>query len=156
MPIKFFFIGLLIYACQAIAAQSMSSDKAWDLLLNDVKIRYFYSFTYDALLPKPRFGSELKKLDGQIITIKGFYLPVDVTGNVMVLSYHPMNMCFFCTGEGLQTIVELIPAVGEVSRLNRLKTDDYFKVKGRLRLNSDSFEHLFYILDEVVLVKVVK
>jgi hypothetical protein len=126
------------------------------LLLNDLKIRYFYSFTYDALLPKPKFGSELKKLDGQMITLMGFYLPVDVTGHVMVLSYHPMNMCFFCTGDGLQTIVELIPRAGEVSRLNRLKTDDYFEVKGRLRLNSENFEHLFYILEEVVLVKVVK
>jgi hypothetical protein len=153
--------GLLILYFTLISilhlhAQSLTNEKMWGLLLTDVKIRYSYSLKYDALFPKPKFGKELKKYNGQIITLRGFFLPVDITGNVFVLSYNPMNMCFFCTGDGLQTIVELNPLPAHLRRFSRLKTDNYFEVKGKLKLNADNYEHLIYILDEVEFVKLIR
>ena len=145
-----------ILTTSLLNAQNLTNDKVWDLLLNDVKIRYFYSLKCNALLPKPKFGKELKKLNGQTITIRGFFLPVDITGDVFVLSYNPMNMCFFCTGDGLQTIIELNPLPEHLKRLKRLKTDNYFEVKGKLKLNADNDEHLIYILDDVEFVKLIK
>lgn len=149
------FCFALLSIC-SLSAQKLSNDKVWDLLLNDVKFRYIYSIKYDALLPRPKFSKELKKIDGQSITVKGFFLPVDVTGNVFVLSYNPMNMCFFCTGEGLQTIIELNVLPEHLKRFNRLKTDNYFEVRGTLRLNTNLSEHLLYILDDVEFVKLIK
>lgn len=108
------------------------------------------------MLPKPKFGKELKKLQGQTISVKGFFLPLDITGNVFVLSYNPMNMCFFCTGDGLQTIIELNVLPEHFKKFKRLKTDDYFEVKGKLKLNSNDYKHLIYILDEVEFVKLIK
>jgi hypothetical protein len=67
-----------------------------------------------------------------------------------------MNMCFFCTGDGLQTIVELNVLPEHLQRFKRLKTDSYFEVKGKLKLNADNYEHLIYILDDVEFVKLIK
>lgn len=156
MRIKPLLLSVFIISVFSLSAQNLSNDKAWDLLLNDVKIKYFYSLNYDALLPKPKFGEELKKLNGQSIIVRGFFLPVDITGNVFVLSYNPMNMCFFCTGDGLQTIIELNVLPEHLQRFKRLKTDNYFEVKGKLKLNADNFEHLIYILDDVEFVKLIK
>jgi hypothetical protein len=138
------------------AAQNSEKDKAWDLLLKDVKIRYLYSLTYDTYLPKPKFGQDLKMLDGQEITIKGFFLPVDVTGTVFVISYNPMVSCFFCTGSGIETIIEINPTEEEVERFKKLKTDNYIQVKGRLRLNAKDYTHLVYVLDNVELEQIIK
>lgn len=156
MRIKTLLISVFVVIAFSINAQNLSKDKVWDLLLNDVKIKYYYSLTYDALLPKPKFGGELKKLDGQTITIQGFFLPIDITGDMFVFSYNPMNMCFFCTGDGLQTIIELNVLPEHLPRFKRLITDDYFEVKGKLRLNAADYEHLIYILDDVEFIKLIK
>ena len=88
-------------------------------------------------------------MNGQNITLRGFFMPVDMTSNVYVLSYNPTNMCFFCNGAGIETIVELNPKQEDLRNFKRLEADNYFEVKGRLRLNADDYEHLIYILDEV-------
>ena len=156
MKIKLLLFCFIIVSTFSLNAQNLTSDKVWNLLLKDVKIRYIYSLKYDAILPKPKFGKELKKLNGQTITIQGFFLPVHITGNIFVLSYNPMNMCFFCTGDGLQTIIELNVLPEHLKKFKRLRTDNYFQVKGKLRLNTDTSEHLIYILDEVEFVKLIK
>ena len=156
MRIKLLIFFIIILTTFSLNARNQSKYNVWNLLLNDVKIKYIYSLKYDALLPKPKFGKELKKLEGQTITIQGFFLPVDITGNIFVLSYYPMNMCFFCTGDGLQTIIELNVLPEHLQRFKRLKTDNYFEIEGKLKLNADNYEHLIYILDEVKFVKLIK
>ncbi|WP_421921147.1 hypothetical protein [Marinifilum sp.] len=156
MKIKFLVFYFVISSAFSINAQKLTNDKVWDVLLNDVKIRYFYSLTYETLLPRPKFGKELKRLDGQSLKVKGFFLPVNITGNIFVLSYNPMNTCFFCTGDGLQTIIELNVSPEHLQRFKRLKTDDYFEIEGKLRLNTKDSEHLIYIMDEVEFVKLIK
>ncbi len=156
MRLRQVLLFISIISTISLKAQNLSNDKAWDLLLSDVKIKYFYSLKYNALLPKPKFGNDLKELNGQTIAIRGFFLPLDITGNVFVLSYNPMNMCFFCTGEGFQTIIELNVLPEHLRQFRRLKTDDYFEVKGKLKLNVNDSEHLMYILDDVEFVKLIK
>ncbi|NOU59920.1 hypothetical protein [Marinifilum caeruleilacunae] len=156
MKFKFLFVCLIIFASFSLKGQDLTNDKVWDLLLDDVKIRYYYSFKYDALLPRPKFGKELKKIDGQSIKVKGFFLPVDITGNIYVLSYNPMNTCFFCTGDGLQTIIELNVSPEYLRNFKRLRTDNYFEIEGKLKLNNNNSEHLIYIMDEVKFVKLIK
>jgi hypothetical protein len=134
----------------------VNSANIWETFLNDVNIKYVYAINYDIYLPKPKFGKELKKLDGKEITVKGFYLPVDVTGNISVVSYNPMNMCFFCTGSGIETIIEINVADEHLSKFKKLKTDNYIAVKGILELNRNDYDHLIYILNEVELVETIK
>ncbi|WP_430813468.1 hypothetical protein [Carboxylicivirga sp. RSCT41] len=152
--IVFIFLTLLIPINSP--AQTPGSDTVWNLLLKDVNIRYMYSITYNTYLPKPKFGKDLKELDGKEISIKGFFLPVDVTGSVFVISYNPMESCFFCTGSGIETIIEVNPKEEQIKRFKNLETDNYIQIKGKLRLNAKDYEHLVYVLDNVELEKIIK
>jgi len=149
-------IILTLLALSGSNAQNQSSDDAWDLLLNDVKIRYVYALNYDTYLPRPKFGKELKQWDSKEITIKGFFLPVDVTGSVFVISYNPMKSCFFCDGSGIETILEINPKEAQITKFKNLKTDNYIEVKGQLHLNAKNYEHLVYVLNDVELIRVIK
>lgn len=150
-------LGLLIYVFTAqVSGQVDTTNNVWKILLNDVKIKYVYAINYDTYLPRPKFGDELKKLDGKEITVNGFFLPVDVTGSVFVISYNPMNMCFFCTGSGIETIIEVNAKDEHINKFKRLKTDNYIKIKGVLKLNKDDYEHLVYILNNVELLEIIK
>ena len=146
-------IGLLSFCTQARAQDPVKSSP-WETLLKDVKIEYFYSDFYDTYLPKPKFGKGVKALNDKRMRIKGFNLPIDITGDVFVLSYNPMAQCFFCTGNGMETIMEIIPKDNEFEKFKNLKTDDYILVEGIFRANKNDYEHLIYILDEVTLVKI--
>ncbi len=139
-----------------LSAQTSDNDQLWNTLLSDIKVRYGYSMTYETVLPKPKFGKVLKELDGKEISIRGYFLPVDMTGDVFVLSYMPSNMCFFCSGAGIESIIELLPADEANNKFKDLKTDNYFEAKGTLKLNANNYEHLVYILTDAEFVKVIK
>ncbi len=135
---------------------NFGSDDVWETLLKDIKIKYAYSIKYNSMLPKPKFGDKLKAMDGKLITIAGYSLPADITNNVLLISYNPMNMCFFCGGSGIESLVQLIPKPADKARFKRLKTDNYFEVKGRLKLNANDYEHLVYILEDVEFVRMIR
>jgi len=156
MKIKYLLLLVSLSCSISVAAQKASSDTIWDVLLNDIKIKHYYSTKYNGLMPRPKFGREVKALNGQTITVRGFFLPIDVTNDMFVLSYNPMNMCFFCTGDGYQTILELNVLPKYLARFKKLKTDNYFEVRGKLRLNQNNYEHLFYILDDVEFIELIK
>jgi hypothetical protein len=105
-------------------------------------------------VPIPRFGREVRALEGTEITLKGFFLPADVSGNVIVLSFMPMAMCFFCSGAGIESVVEIHSIPQQQNRFRRLRTDDFIEIRGKLKLNPDDMEHLIYILEDAELIKV--
>lgn len=132
------------------------NNEEWNILLNDVRMRYRYSVEYNTFLQVPRFGNTLKQMDEQEIVLRGFFLPADVTGDAFVLSHVPMQMCFFCAGAGIESVVEIHSVVSHNIRFRRLSTDDFIEVKGRLRLNQDDLDHLIYILEDAELVRIIR
>ena len=138
------FLGLIFQ----VKAQFPTDDGIWDLLLDDVTVRYRYSFKHEGFLPKPSFGKSLLQMDGKEVTISGFFLPANITGSSFVVSYYPMAMCFFCSGAGIESVVVMYAEDGEERRFSNLRTDDFIEVKGRLELNEDVDKNLFYILRE--------
>jgi len=129
-------------------------DMGWEVLLGDTKTRYRYDSSYNAFVPVPRFGRKVKALEGAEISLKGFFLSADVSGRVIVLSYLPMAMCFFCSSAGIESVVEIHNIPQHNNRFRRLRTDDFIEIRGRLRLNADDLNHLVYILEDAELVKV--
>ncbi len=129
-------------------------NMGWEVLLSDVRTRYRYDSQYNAFIPTPRFGREVRALEGTEINLKGFFLPADVSGSVIVLSYLPMAMCFFCSSAGIESVVEIHNIPQHNNRFRRLRTDDFIEIKGRLRLNADDLNHLIYILEDAELVKI--
>ncbi len=132
------------------------SNEEWKVLMNDVRMRYRFSLEYNGFVHVPRFGSEVEKMEGKEMTLRGFFLPADVTGDTFVLSHVPMQMCFFCSGAGIETVVELRSIVTHNIRFRRLSTDDFIEVRGTLKLNRDDMDHLIYILEDASLVDVIK
>jgi len=128
------------------------NNETWNILLSDVKMRYRFSVDYGTFMQVPRFGESLKELEGQEITLRGFFLPTDVTGDSFVLSHVPMQMCFFCSGAGIETVIELQSLPTHVIRFRRLSTDDFIEVKGTLKLNTDDLDHLIYILEDAAFI----
>lgn len=98
----------------------------------------------------PNFPDELKAMEGKIVSVSGFYIPLDIaTSNYAVLSKFPMAECFFCGGAGPETIV-----VGKLKTKpsRRIKTDEIITIKGKLKLNSEDVEEMNFILEEAVIV----
>ncbi len=156
MKKRLLIISLFLFAILgsiAVSGQGESSDDNWKLMLNDVKVRYTWSVKHGAYITRARFGENVQKLDGKEITLKGFFLAADLTGNLFVLSANPMATCFFCGVAGIESVVELEPHPDDLRLFKRLRTDNYIEVRGKLELNPDNFERLIYIMKDVRLVK---
>jgi hypothetical protein len=137
-------------------ANAQETNNFWALLMKDVSIRYRYSLEHGAMVMVPLFGDQLTQYHDETITIKGFFLPADATGTTLVLSYNPMEMCFFCTGSGVESVMEIEPADGQRRQFSRLQTDNFIEVKGRLRLNARDVMRLLYILEEAELIRIIE
>jgi len=96
----------------------------------------------------PHFGKNVKALQGKTVDLEGYLIPVDVESNIFVLSKYPLSSCFFCGAAGPETIVE----VEFQYDIEHTSMDDLTTIRGRLKLNSDDFEHFNYILSDPELV----
>lgn len=126
----------------------------WEMLA-DIKWVPAYVPALGDYYDYPRFSKAIKKLNKKQITIQGFYVPVDVSGKLFALSAQPAKMCFFCTGAGPETVMEVIPKDGG-KNLKNVKADKFIQIKGKLKLNTNDINHLMYILEEAELVKELK
>lgn len=144
---------LLTFAGKQAISQHKDSDQNWKLMLSDVKVRYNWSIKHGAYITRARFGEKVQQLDAKEVTLKGFFLAADLTGNLFVLSSNPMATCFFCGVAGIESVVELEPHPDDLRIFKRLRTDNFIEVKGTMQLNPDDFERLIYILKDVRLVK---
>lgn len=97
---------------------------------------------------KPVFSPEVKELEGEEITIKGFIIPVEgyKSHTEFVFSAYPYNLCFFCGGAGPETVMEVY--ADEPIEY----TAEPIVIKGVLSTNSDDINRLMYALENAVLV----
>ena len=111
--------------------------------LSGVDYAYTFSEEQNAFSSKATFSQEVLALDGKKVTIEGYVLPLDLHGEMIVLSEHPFSSCFFCTGVGQESVIEL-----RIKRKTRkLKQDEVMRFSGILKLNRTEFE-LTYILED--------
>jgi hypothetical protein len=115
----------------------------WDKL---VAIRYEYKYE-DELNKKvyqPIFTSDVKALDGKMIEIEGFVIPIEEGGESIVLSMNPYASCFFC-GQASPASVMTIYLKG---KKRDYVLDDYIYFQGRLELNYTDPNDFYYILHD--------
>lgn len=120
----------------------------WNML-NDITLNECFNEDIGEYYWCPEFGSIMKGLEGKTVALKGYVLPLD--GGYFVLSMNPMASCFFCGGSGPQSIVDL-----KFKGPRAFKMDTYLTFKGKLRLNSDNIEELFYVFDDADVYKTEK
>ncbi len=139
-------LSIWIVACSASAfAQHKPID--WTILAKVTwDDRYFPK--YDESVWYPDFSQTVLDLDGKLIQIEGYVIPIDVESGYYVLSANPYTSCFFCGNAGPESVMELQFPEGVKERF---KTDEIATFKGRLKLNWDDLEHCNYILQNAVL-----
>lgn len=137
--ISFVCLAILIMA----GSFTMREDNMWALF---AKTRWIEKLNreFGMYFLYPKFPDELKAFEGKLVTISGFYIPLEMNNSeIAVVSKFPNAECFFCGGAGPESIV-----VGYLKKKpsQRLKMDEIVKIRGRLKLNEDDIEELNFIL----------
>jgi len=107
-----------------------------------------YKKEYDELLgfkvDVPVFSDEIKELEGQIVSIKGYVIPTEgyKSHKEFIFSAFPYSMCFFCGGAGQETVMEVY------AKEPIEYTTEPIIIKGKLELNDSDVNRLMYILTE--------
>ncbi|THH37942.1 DUF3299 domain-containing protein [Neolewinella litorea] len=131
-------LGLSVAGTAQSAAASVWQDLA----------KVSYEKKYDELLgfkvDVPVFGQDVKALEGKVIEISGYIVPVEgyKSHNEFVFSAYPYNMCFFCGGAGPETVMEVTAKEPVKYRTERIT------LRGKLKLNNDNINQLMYILED--------
>ncbi|MEM9934030.1 MAG: DUF3299 domain-containing protein [Bacteroidota bacterium] len=113
----------------------------WEILA-DVTYEYEYVEDFNIWHGKPEFGSTVQGYADQEVAIRGYVIPLQMSGDVYVLSAVPYQSCFFCGGAGQETVMELRMK----SDKWKLQTDELLTFTGTLRLNDKELE-MSYILE---------
>lgn len=143
MKNKILLVLFLLWCLPSMAQQTIT----WDDLAG-VEYEKKLNKEFNQYIPYPKFSEPIKALDGQKITIKGYFLDIDPSGTIFVLSNAPMASCFFCGAGGPETIMEL-----KFPKKPDFKMDDIVKVTGTLKLNVEDLQHLMYVLEDCTAVK---
>lgn len=146
--ILFFALTMGVFSFPSLRAQSATTESLWKTLA-----KITYKKEYDEFLgfkiDKPVFSEEIKALNGKMVTVKGFIIPVEgYKGHKeFILSAFPYSMCFFCGGAGPESVME-------VSAIEAIEySAESIVISGKLTLNSDDVNKLMYSLTDAKLVK---
>ncbi|MCZ2102717.1 MAG: hypothetical protein LC107_14405 [Chitinophagales bacterium] len=123
---------------------------SWSKLLN-IEFEDVFVDSLEMETQLPLFNDTIKALDGKMVQVEGFFVPVSETGdeNIVILSAFPYAQCFFCGKAGVESIIDVI----KPKYLPAQKLDAKIKLKGKLRLNREDFDFLIYILDDAELIQ---
>ncbi|MBC9798636.1 hypothetical protein [Sinomicrobium weinanense] len=109
--------------------------------LSDVSFESKYFKSSDDYFLVPDFGKSVKELEGEEISITGYFLSLSPEDGVYMLSQNPMASCFFCGGGGPESVLEI-----KFKEKPSFKTDEVVTITGKLKLNADDINHCNYIL----------
>ncbi|MBW8242935.1 hypothetical protein K1F50_09000 [Muricauda oceani] len=115
----------------------------WDLARIGYTEKFFPAYGEHFLYPE--FSKHMKSLEGKKVAITGYFLNIDPSGKLFILSKNPMASCFFCGMGGPETAMEL-----QFKSKPDFNTDDILYVTGTLKLNADDVQHFNYILTDCV------
>jgi len=133
---------VLLYSLVVFSFQTKVSG--WDIFL---KTRYEVQYMEDKEMfaDIPIFDDKIKSLEGTEITLTGYYLPIEIDKNRIIISKLPYASCFFCGGNvGLESVAE----IQFNNKPPRFDLDDLITIKGILKLNEKEFGHLVFILTD--------
>lgn len=95
---------------------------------------------------KPVFSEGVKNMEGKEITIPGYMIPFEGSGQTreFMFSSLPLNACFFCGVGGPETFVQV--RMSKAINYN----DQPMEIRGRLKLNANNPDEHFYILEGAI------
>lgn len=149
---KIFFTGLctiFLMSSGSAAAQSQDVVRITWKTLQDVTFTEKYYKEAEAWFLFPNFGQSLRNLNGKIVEIKGYVIPIDAENGMYALSAFPFSSCYFCGGAGPESVMSLKLKKGH----RRYRTDDVVTFRGRFELNDKDINDFNYILRQAEEVK---
>lgn len=141
-------IGLVLLFTLSFLVTKAQTIITWEVL-KDVKFTEEWSEEFQAFYMVPQFGNKVKSLDGKIVQIRGYIIPVDVVQDYYVLSANPYSSCFFCGQAGPESVME----IQLKKQYDGLRMDKIVTFKGKLRLNADDIYQLNYVLEDAEVVE---
>ncbi len=111
-------------------------------MLADISYTDEYREELEDIYKKPTFGGEVIALEGEEVSIMGFFLPLDLEGDYYMLSQNPYATCFFCGGGGPESVIQIKFA----KKPRGLSMDDLILIKGQLTLNDNDPLEMYYLL----------
>jgi hypothetical protein len=132
--------SLLIFQIGFAQKSQPTSLEVWRLLRS---LKYETKTTG---LYQPLFTPAIQNLDGKKVTLEGFMIVIqhERKPKNFMLSYFPVNACFFCGAAGPESVIEV------ESTQAITYTDDPVSLTGYLRLNAKDENRMFYILEKAV------
>lgn len=129
-------------------SEPSNAAKTWKTL-SKITFKKEYDEIMGFKVDKPVFSKEVMALEGKVIEIKGYIIPVEgyKSHKEFVFSAFPYNMCFFCGGAGPETVMEVM--ADEPVKYSA----EAVTLRGKLETNSDDINRLIYTLTEAVLVE---
>lgn len=91
----------------------------------------------------PVFADTLQKLNGKMVEITGYYIPMEMNSNKCALSKNPNSSCFFCGGGTIETIM----IVKFTTKMWDFDNDEVITIKGRLKLNQSYNDFIYNLTD---------
>lgn len=141
------FVGIAFWA--TVPAAQAQSKNLWTTL-GKVTFKKQYDEMLGFKVDVPVFADEVRALNGKLVEIKGYIIPVEGYKNQkeFVFSAFPYNMCFFCGGAGPETVMEVF------AKESVKYTAEAIILRGKLELNDSDVNRLMYILNNAELVRV--
>ncbi len=121
---------------------------SWETL-RDVTFKKKWYAAESIYMLYPTFGPGIQKLNGKVVELTGYVLPVDLEENTYVLSAFPFSACFFCGGAGPESVA----ALKFKKNSKKFKTDERRTFRGILKLNADNIYEMNYILADTEMVE---
>jgi len=131
------FLGIVLFL------SPLQSPNLWKVF-EGVRFESKYIDEEKASFYIPQFGDELLQMEGKKYVVKGYYLPIDLSSDGLVLSRYPMATCFFCGEAGPESVMMVFPS----KKLEGLRMDDELTFEGTLELNADDVYQLSFILKD--------
>ncbi|MBK8879274.1 MAG: hypothetical protein IPN74_12200 [Haliscomenobacter sp.] len=92
----------------------------------------------------PVFSDTLTQLDGQLVEVEGFAIPIEESEGQIALSAFPMASCFFCGQASPSSVMSIQPSKPG----KRYKMDAKVTFVGQLRLNYDDPNEFYFVLEQ--------
>jgi len=140
----FILVALLLLCTQVTSSAQAGTWK----LLSKITWKKEYDEMMGYKVDVPVFSKELKAIEGQEVSVKGYIIPIEgySSQTEFILSAFPYSMCFFCGGAGPETVMEV------TTKKSFKYTADMIEVKGILRLNDSDISSMMYLLEDAELV----
>ncbi len=141
----------LLFMWLGLSTDAMTQSKEIWITLGMVTFETSYDPEYMLETKKPKISSAVDKLDGKMIEVEGYIIPLtgQVTQSHFMLSKFPQSTCFFCGKAGPETAMQVFMKDNKKVNITERKV----LVKGTLIINPKDASSLLYTLENAIIIE---